>query len=170
MAKETAHRFRLYDVQDVLNKYTSIGNNHDGNGGGNFGHNNIDTNQNLSAKFIDAVNSNDIQLVKRLLARGANINQKSQFGSTPLISAVTRNHIEMVRFLLAQGANKSIMNTNGLTALTIATRGNKVQIVKLLLSYGANPAEGRPSAHEIARQNGNRVIMEMFRNSMIQPR
>ena len=174
-AKETAKQFRLYDVQDVLNKYTSIGNNsHHGHGnhggGGNFGiNNNININD-LNEKLISAVKSNDMSNVKKLLAKGANINYKAKQGFTPLMFAVSGNQLGMVRFLLGQGANKSIMNDYGMTALSLATQGNKPQIVNSLLRYGANPMEGRPSAYEIARRSGNRALMEMFKGAMIQPR
>ncbi len=46
-----------------------------------------------------------LDVVKVLLARGADMRHRDLFGMTPLLRAVYAGQLDMVKFLIARGAN-----------------------------------------------------------------
>ena len=64
-----------------------------------------------------------------LIEYGANVNQVSSAGQTPLILAAVGGHGALARVLLESGADPRAVNRHGQTALDIATAMEKtVQI------------------------------------------
>jgi ankyrin repeat protein len=61
-----------------------------------------------------------LDLVKRLLARGAKINARNRDGLTPLMAATNPPDTAFIRLLLASGADPTIPAPNGTTALAAA--------------------------------------------------
>ena len=91
-----------------------------------------------------AVRAQHIELVKILLSSGLNvatINDKSNYGRTPLHSAVTssRRDVNIVRVLLAAGAYPNARDNWGITPLYNSGRAGSREIFRLLLEHGANP-------------------------------
>ena len=78
------------------------------------------------------------ELVKFLIANGANINAKSRKGSTALIIASVQKHKEVIKLLLRYGADINSKFNNGNTALSFASFLGNTKIVKLLIDNGAN--------------------------------
>jgi ankyrin repeat protein len=80
--------------------------------------------------------------VRRLIALGSNVNQKTQYGSL-LVSACQGGHTEMAEALLDAGADVKRTNhgmeDSGITALVAATWRCSVALVKRLLEAGADP-------------------------------
>jgi len=81
-----------------------------------------------------------IDVVKALLANGANVNAKDINGWMPLMiaSTQTKGHSDIVKALLANGANVNAKTNKGDTALMIASGTGHVDVVKALLGNGAN--------------------------------
>jgi hypothetical protein len=74
----------------------------------------------------------NIECVKLLLNRGANINMADKVGKTPLMkTAVSQNH-NIVKLLLDSGADKYIKDTEGNTALDSAISSKNAVAVSLL--------------------------------------
>jgi ankyrin repeat protein len=73
-----------------------------------------------------------------LLDNGANINQQTLNGATPLLLAAQYGTIGVVRLLLNYGANINQPNHPGNTPLHFATSERRLTIIALLLAYGAN--------------------------------
>ncbi len=86
-------------------------------------------------KFFRAVEKNDLRLVKRLLAEGADVNARTQTpstvsimmysvpyakGSTPLHAAALLGHDDIARLLLEKGADINARNNEGHTPLDYA--------------------------------------------------
>jgi len=89
--------------------------------------------------LICAIEGNRIEIVKLLLAKGADVSQIEQFGDTPLMAAAGVD-IEMVKLLLDKGADingRGMGWRAGRTALMSAAGEGKIDIVKLLLARGA---------------------------------
>lgn len=85
-----------------------------------------------------AVYRNDVTLVERLLAAGANANARNDYGSTPLSEAAVVGNAAVIKKLLEAGANVESANGDGQTALMIVARSSNLEAAKLLLDHGAN--------------------------------
>lgn len=92
----------------------------------------------LDKALFDACQSGQLDVVKDMLAKGADVNAKGSFGITALIKAVSLGHLEIANELLAHGADVDATNNNEETALLHASQGGHVEIVNALLAHGAD--------------------------------
>ena len=76
-------------------------------------------------------------IVLLLLNVGADINARSENGTTPLMMAVRGAHLSTVKLLLERGANPNLKNERGETALMWAMDHGHTQIGTLLMERGA---------------------------------
>jgi ankyrin repeat protein len=88
-----------------------------------------------TAIMVAALNGH-IELVKKLQARGADINPR---GWTPLAYAASNGKTDVVQYLLGVGADINARSPNGTTPLMMAVRGGHEATVDLLLAKGADP-------------------------------
>lgn len=83
----------------------------------------------------------DLDLAKRLLNEGNDVNARTKGGSTPLHWAALRGNIAIIKLLIANGATVDAKTLDGLTPLGKAVYGDyrksKV-IIPFLVSSGAN--------------------------------
>merc|ERR1711988_1252382 len=105
-----------------------------------------------------AAHNGHIEIVKRLLDAGAEVDLQSKFsgsaetaqeilrrgmslqmldGWTALILAAGKGHLEVVDALLRAGAGVQLQNKKGMTALMLATQKGHSNIVEPLLKAGA---------------------------------
>ena len=95
----------------------------------------------------------DIQAVRELLNKGADINAFDSFGYTALMAAAMRGHSHVMKLLLEQGAKLEMQDKgtgkesspkgktvyhSGRTVLILACMARQPESVKLLLEHGAN--------------------------------
>jgi serine/threonine-protein phosphatase 6 regulatory ankyrin repeat subunit A len=78
--------------------------------------------------------ANTLNIVKLLLPRTLNFDEKNKDGMTPLLKHVINNNVEIVQTLLKNGANPNIKNNEGYTALNKATTK---KMKNLLLKFKA---------------------------------
>jgi len=87
----------------------------------------------------------DIEKVKLLIARGADVDVRSRDGRTPLLAAAgIRGNIAIVTLLLEKGANPSAFSSAAygpITAVTEAAKQGDEAIVRLLIARGADIAK-----------------------------
>lgn len=83
------------------------------------------------------------ELAALMLDRGANMDQRSYSGKTPLMVAADLGSQRMVRLLLSRGADASACDHGGCTALHYAAEVSCADVVQILLSHGvdANQAD-----------------------------
>lgn len=108
-------------------------------------------------------------IVQLLLAKGADVNAKSNSGSTALIYASmanpTANQREVVQLLLANGADVNAKSEDGWTALMDASARGNLEVVQLLLAKGADvnaKNKNGETALYWASEQGYRKVKELL--------
>jgi ankyrin repeat protein len=100
-----------------------------------------------------AARSNDIDSVKVLLEAGADVNEVTGYGWSPLLVATQNRYYKLGAFLLERGANPNLPNKGGWVPLYLATDNRNIEsgdypvrkgdmdhldFIKLLLDKGAD--------------------------------
>jgi len=103
--------------------------------------------------LVYAVRANDLESVKVLLAAGADVNQVTGYGWSPLLVATQNRYYKLGAFLLDHGADVNLANKGAWTPLYLATDNRNIEsgdypvrkgdmdhldFIKLLLDKGAN--------------------------------
>ena len=89
----------------------------------------------------------DVEMMKLLLAAGANVHAVTRVGAIPpLFLACANGSPAALELLLKAGADPNSINANGTTALMMAASSGSADAVKLLLDEGAS-ANAREAAH-----------------------
>jgi ankyrin repeat protein len=103
--------------------------------------------------LVFAAREGDLESARMLVAGGADVNQVTQYGWTPLLTATQNRHYVLATFLLERGADPDIANKGGWTALYLATDNRNIEggdypvragdldhldFIKTLLARGAN--------------------------------
>lgn len=79
------------------------------------------------------------ELVRLLIAKGANIEHRDKKFFTPLILSATAGHVDVVQILLENGAEIEAQSERTKdTALSLACSGGRYEVVELLLNKQAN--------------------------------
>nr|XP_023030075.1 ankyrin repeat domain-containing protein 17-like [Leptinotarsa decemlineata] len=87
--------------------------------------------------LMEAASAGHLDIVRLLVAHGADVNAQSTSGNTPLMYGCAGGHTEVVKFLLENGANVEDHNENGHTPLMEAASAGHVGLAKILLNHGA---------------------------------
>ena len=86
-----------------------------------------------------AVSSNDLELVKDLIAKGSDVNARNYFGSRPLHLAAVNANLNIINYLIDNGAVIGARDLNGHSALheaCITTDSNSPAVIKRLIDVG----------------------------------
>ena len=101
--------------------------------------------QNVNAKdryghtpLIEAAKGGDLEAVKDLLHRGAEVDSQSEKGKTALHYAAANGHMDVVKQLLAYGAQVDARDRDWRTPLMLAAIYGCNHTVKVLLNAGAD--------------------------------
>ena len=108
--------------------------------------------------LADAVESQDHQVIGRLLDSQAEVNLPQVDGMTALHWAVYHDDFELVRKLLSAGANANAENRYGILPLSLAAINANSEMVELLISGGAEvnrTMAGGETILMIASRTGN---------------
>ncbi|WP_437592304.1 ankyrin repeat domain-containing protein [Sorangium sp. So ce1000] len=97
-----------------------------------------------AGRLFEAVSQGDQELVRKLLADGADVNARDPRspmfdGATPLILAADAGPTDMLRVLLGAGADVNARSASGWTALMRASNAGATEAARLLLDAGADP-------------------------------
>ncbi|HEX5472427.1 MAG TPA: ankyrin repeat domain-containing protein, partial [Lacipirellulaceae bacterium] len=122
---DAAYRGDLKSVKDLLAKGAPV-DFHDGSSG---------------TPLMYAVGHMD--MIKALVEAGANINERSRLGRTPLMWAANDGHIDVIRYLLKKGANPALLDDNGESAAGLAEKNGFKAIAATLRSFNAPPKSGK---------------------------
>eukprot|EP00931_Biecheleriopsis_adriatica_P118805 TRINITY_DN94121_c0_g1_i1.p1 TRINITY_DN94121_c0_g1~~TRINITY_DN94121_c0_g1_i1.p1 ORF type:complete len:793 (+),score=119.73 TRINITY_DN94121_c0_g1_i1:53-2431(+) len=91
-----------------------------------------------TTKLMAASNVGDLQRVRALAARGANVNLCDDYGWTALRYAVRNRHADVVSELVKLKADVNYAGVSGWTPLMTAVSNNSPDIVRLLVENGAD--------------------------------
>jgi uncharacterized protein len=104
--------------------------------------------------LVLAAREGDLESTKLLLAAGADINQTTEYGWTPLLTATNNRHYGLAEYLIEQGADVNKVNKGNWTPLYLATDNRNIEggdfpvpkpdmdhleYIKFLLQHAANP-------------------------------
>jgi ankyrin repeat protein len=91
------------------------------------------------SRIEDGVLENNINLVRKCLEKGVEVDLQSSHRVTLLYLAVTRNHKEIAELLISHGAdvNKGLNEEYGYNPLLAAAIDNHSELVKMLVDNGA---------------------------------
>jgi ankyrin repeat protein len=109
--------------------------------------------------------SDEIQVMEKLLALGADPDSPSAEGATPLMNAVQSNKIHHVNLLLQSGANVNAIDKRGFTSLHRAAEMGHLDIVITLLNNGADKdiSSGGHTALSFAEGAGHEEVVKVLR-------
>jgi ankyrin repeat protein len=115
--------------------------------------------------LVFAAREGDRESARLLLDAGADVNQTTDYGWTPLLTATNNRHYQLATALIARGADVNLANKGGWTPLYIATDNRNIEggdypvprpdmdhlrFITLLLERGANP-NGRIKEDTLSR-------------------
>jgi ankyrin repeat protein len=81
--------------------------------------------------LIVAISKGDIEVVKKFIEYGADVNEKSN-GMSPLMVAARYNKVEIIKILISKGAHLNQKDENGFTALKYAELSNAKEAIQIL--------------------------------------
>jgi ankyrin repeat protein len=89
--------------------------------------------------LIDAAKNGDVEAVRALVKRGADVNAPAADGTTALHWASYRDAVETADLLIRAGARVDAANDLGATPLWMASMNGSLAMVRRLLEAGAHP-------------------------------
>ncbi len=107
-------------------------------------------------RLQEAVDDNDLDRVRLLLKRKADINEAGLCGETPLHRAVRQNHPVIARILIEAGADVGLTDAKGRTPLHLAVLHGNATLIMRLLEAGADiratDERGRTVMHMVPKR------------------
>jgi uncharacterized protein len=104
--------------------------------------------------LVFAAREGDLESAKLLLDAGADVNQTTEYGWTPLLTSTNNRNYKLAAYLIARGADVNLANRGGWTPLYLATDNRNIEggdypvpkpdmdhlaFIEILLDHGANP-------------------------------
>ena len=93
--------------------------------------------------LISAAEIGDLNAVRNLLQQGADINESTSSGSTPIHAAAANSHLAIVRHLVQEGAEKENALDDDTTPLMIAAFSGHTAVVQYLADQGCDVDKAR---------------------------
>lgn len=87
------------------------------------------------APLASASAAGQLEIAKKLIAHGANVNTRAANDFTPLHEAAASGRLEFATLLLEHGADVNAKTTDGKTPLDYARENNRTEMVELLLKH-----------------------------------
>jgi len=109
-----------------------------------------------------------LDVMRLLIANGADPNAKAKDGVTPIYGAIAYDHHEATDMLISKGASVKMKATGGLTPLHHACSYGREKLVRVFLDKGA-PVDERDTQrdtplHYASRKGHEKVVAVLLRN------
>lgn len=114
-------------------------------------------------RLVEAVERQDRDAVRTLLADSVDVNAPQPDGATPLHWAAHWNDLDTANLLIQAGANVNAENELGVTALSLAALNASATMTDALLRAGAEPNATRPGGETVlmtAARTGNAELVQ----------
>ncbi|XP_049769372.1 ankyrin repeat domain-containing protein 65-like [Schistocerca cancellata] len=127
--------------------------------------------QSLSAKerdrrLVQAAEQRAVGELRALIAAGADVGVRGEWGRTALHCAAQRGDVEVARLLVGAGAEVDARTDLGWTPLHLAALNGRAEVAAALLAAGADRRAttdvGGWTALDIARLHNHRRLVEML--------
>jgi len=105
-----------------------------------------------------AAAAGDVDELRRLLARGVDINRADYDGRTALHLAASEGHVNAVTFLIGRGADASMRDRWGNTALDDAKRGAHGSIEQVIARQDGSRQSSRRASLDSPRTKPGRRL------------
>ncbi|WP_264686539.1 ankyrin repeat domain-containing protein [Wolbachia endosymbiont (group B) of Rhopobota naevana] len=94
----------------------------------------------LDKELLTAVQNGDLNKVKSLISRNANVNTRDKYSWTPLHWAAYKGHLEVAEFLVKKAAdiNAADKGPYGKKSIHVAAENNSKDIIEFFLSKGVS--------------------------------
>ncbi len=96
------------------------------------------TGANAATPLMTAAHAGNGDIVRLLIAAGAQVNARNADGNTALWLACVGRHLDIIDILLEAGIDIDSQNDSGATSLIYASSSGKAEVVARLLSKGAD--------------------------------
>jgi uncharacterized protein len=93
----------------------------------------------VDLRLVEAARIHDVKAIRSLVTQHADVNTRSEDGSTALLWAAHSNDLDAADLLLRAGADVNAANDFRMTPLSQACTNGSDAFVRLLLKSGANP-------------------------------
>lgn len=121
--------------------------------------------QSRSQNLHQAIVSGDIEQVKTILSKGANINERNRLGGTPLHTALINKKNEIAELLISKNPDFNIRDNHGRTPLFLAIETDQKKIAELLLTKNVDVnavARMGQNALTLARSKGDAELVALL--------
>jgi ankyrin repeat protein len=121
--------------------------------------------ESLGASLYEAAREGQLESVKSLIQRGANVRYKNLLEKTALHAAALNGHAHVIEYLTEQGAYPSATDKSGIQPLHEACEGGHLDAARILLRQGAHLetplTEGGTPLH-LAASKGHAAIIQLL--------
>jgi ankyrin repeat protein len=131
----------------------------------------LSLNSTLNESLFKAIMRGNMNRVKELLKKGANIHTRDRYGRQPIHFATIRGRLPLVKFFLNQGASARVQDVNGVQPIHYAARRGSLPVVEELIKRGANiharSKNGRTPIHWAAASGELPVVKFLLKKGAI---
>ena len=106
-----------------------------------------------------AVFMNDLERVKLLIEKGADVNIQNGDGNTAIFYAALNSNLEIVQYLIENGADITITNKSRKDFIHYAARSGNLELVQWLVNQGISVSEYNGALHN-AVASGNLELVK----------
>lgn len=85
----------------------------------------------------EAAGAGQVELLRKLIADGKDVNARTPAGGTPLHDAALWGHRDIAELLISKGADVNAKDGNGMTPLHLAANGDHRKLAEVLIGKGA---------------------------------
>lgn len=117
------------------------------------------------SNYLPDFDGQNIEIVEKLLDKGAKLHRKEGFGNNALMLAVISGNLEVVKMLIERGAEVDATDNAGATALIKAIKKEHLVIAEYLLQRGADSNKekfNKAVALHYAVQNENLDLVDLL--------